>query len=97
MFDNQKPMQAPDPTFEVSNRAEESEMDHLVHRTEEFAREEPLKAVGIAFVAGLFMTILPIGALIGGLLRAALMLVRPALLILGAIKLYEEIDRRQNG
>lgn len=80
-------------------RASESEnqMENLVHRTEEFAREEPMKAVGIAFAAGLFMTILPIGSLIGGLMRLALTLIRPALLVLGAIKLYEEIDRRQNG
>jgi hypothetical protein len=43
------------------------------------------------------MTLLPIGSLVGGILRLALTLVRPALLVLGAIKLYEEIDRRQNG
>ena len=72
-------------------------MDTFVQRTEEFTREEPLKAVGIAFVAGLFMTLLPVGSIIGGLLRLVLALVRPALLVLGAIKLYEEIDRRQNG
>lgn len=86
-------MQAPDPTFEVSSAPD---VDALVHRTEEYTREEPLKAVGIAFVAGLFMTLLPVGAIIGGLLRLVLALIRPALLILGAIKLYEEIESRQN-
>jgi hypothetical protein len=75
----------------------QNQMENLVHRTEDFAREEPMKAVGIAFAAGLFMTVLPIGAIIGGLMRVALTLIRPALLVLGAIKLYEEIDRRQNG
>ncbi len=63
---------------------------------ENFAREEPLKAVGAAFGAGLFMTILPIGAIVVGLVRIAITLLRPALLILGAVKLYEEIDRRQH-
>ena len=87
-------MQAPETTYEVSSAPE---AETFVHRTEEFTREEPLKAVGIAFAAGLFMTLLPIGSVIGGLLRLALALVRPALLVLGAIKLYEEIDRRQNG
>jgi len=87
-------MQAPETTFEVGSAPE---AETLVHRTEEYTREEPLKAVGIAFAAGLFMTILPIGSIIGGLLRLALTLVRPALLVLGAVKLYEEIDRRQGG
>ena len=87
-------MQAPDSTYEVSGAPD---VDTLVHRTEEYTREEPLKAVGVAFVAGLFMTLLPVGSIISGLLRLVLALVRPALLILGAIKLYEEIDRRQNG
>jgi hypothetical protein len=91
---NKSVMQAPETTFEVSSAPD---ADTFVQRTEEFTREEPLKAVGIAFVAGLFMTLLPIGSLIGGILRLALTLVRPALLVLGAIKLYEEIDRRQNG
>lgn len=63
-------------------------------RAEEFAREEPLKAVGIAFAAGLIFTVLPIGAIIGFTLRLALTLLRPALMILGAVKVYEEIDRR---
>ncbi|MHA3772009.1 hypothetical protein ACXR0O_10775 [Verrucomicrobiota bacterium sgz303538] len=87
-------MQAPDSTYEMSGAPD---VDTLVHRTEEYTREEPLKAVGVAFVAGLFMTMLPVGSIIAGLLRLTLALVRPALLILGAIKLYEEIDRRQNG
>ena len=87
-------MQAPETTYEVSSAPE---ADTIVQRTEEFTREEPLKAVGIAFVAGLFMTLFPIGSVIGGVIRLALALIRPALLVLGAIKLYEEIDRRQNG
>ncbi len=86
-------MQAPDPSFEAPSPEDEGD---FVHRTEQYAREEPLKAVGVAFVAGLIMTLLPIGGIIAGLLRLALALVRPALLILGAVKLYEEVDRRQN-
>jgi hypothetical protein len=87
-------MQAPEQSFEVRNSPD---VDTFVHRTEEYTREEPLKAVGVAFAAGLFMTLLPVGSIVGGLLRLALALTRPALLVLGAIKLYEEIDRRQNG
>jgi hypothetical protein len=87
-------MQAPDPIFEVSRGPD---MDTFVHRAEDYTREEPLKAVGIAFAAGLLMTLLPIGPIVGGLVRLALALIRPALLVLGAIKVYEEFDRRQNG
>jgi hypothetical protein len=86
-------MQAPDPSFEATSTGDEND---FVHRTEQYAREEPIKAVAIAFGAGLFMTLLPVGSIIAGLLRLALALVRPALLILGAVKLYEEIDRRQS-
>ena len=86
-------MQAPDPSFEGTSTEDEND---FVHRTEQYAREEPLKAVGVAFVAGLILTLLPIGGIIAGLVRLALTLVRPALLILGAVKLYEEIDRRQS-
>lgn len=70
-------------------------MDDLTSRTEEFARQEPVRAVGIAFVVGLVLTLLPIGAIIGGLLRLALSLVKPALLILGATKVYDELQKRQ--
>jgi hypothetical protein len=87
-------MQAPESTFQVGSAPD---VENFVHRTEDFTREEPLKAVGFAFAAGLLMTLLPVGSIIGGILRLALSLIRPALLVLGAIKLYEEIDRRQNG
>jgi hypothetical protein len=33
---------------------------------------------------------------VGGVLRLSLSLLRPALLILGAVKLYEEIEKRQH-
>lgn len=58
-------------------------------------REEPIRAVSIAFFVGLVLTLLPIGGIIAGLLRLAFGLVRPALLILGATKVYEEIQKRQ--
>jgi hypothetical protein len=58
-------------------------------------REEPVKTAGLAFVAGLFLTVLPVGRILGGLVRVALALVRPALLILGIVKVVEEFDRRK--
>lgn len=64
-------------------------------RTEQYARQEPMQALGVAFIVGLILTLLPIGSLIAGILRLVLALVRPALVVLGAVKLYEEINQRQ--
>ena len=62
---------------------------------EKCAREEPLKCAGIAFVAGILLTILPVGAIVGGVLRLLFSLVRPALLILGVMKVFEEVEKRR--
>lgn len=67
----------------------------FAEKAETFAREEPLQALGIAFIAGLFLTILPIGRILGGLVRFAFALLRPALVILGALKLYEEVSHKE--
>lgn len=61
---------------------------------EKSVREEPMKTAGLAFVAGIFLTILPVGRILGGLVRVAFALVRPALLILGVVKLVEEIEKQ---
>ncbi len=66
-------------------------IDRLVVATENFAREEPLRAVGAAFGSGLLLTLLPIGSIVSGILRLALALVRPFLIILGVVKLYERL------
>jgi hypothetical protein len=68
--------------------------DQFTERTADYARQEPMRAIGIAFVAGLILTLLPIGAMVAGLIRLAVSLVRPALMILGATKLYDEMQKR---
>lgn len=69
--------------------------ERLSARTADYARQEPIRAVGIAFVAGLVLTLLPIGAIVAGLVRLAVSLIRPALMIIGATKVYDEIQKRQ--
>ena len=86
-------MQSPDEPSNVSGSCCPG-IDELKERVERFAREEPLQAVGAAFGAGLLLTLLPAGALIAGLVRLAMALLRPALVVLGALKLYEEVTRR---
>ncbi len=68
--------------------------DEFRHRTEDYVRDEPTKAVGLAVLAGIVLTIFPVFSIITGILRLILTLARPALLILGGMKLYEEIDKR---
>lgn len=74
----------------------ENAVEDLGGRAQEFARKEPAQAVGIAFLAGLVLTLLPVGRIVSVLIRLAFALVRPALLILGAVKLCEEFDKRNN-
>ncbi|MGB8166572.1 MAG: hypothetical protein WCF18_03710 [Chthoniobacteraceae bacterium] len=62
---------------------------------ERSVREEPIKTAGLAFVAGIFLTVLPVGRILGGLVRLAFALARPALLILGVVKVVEEFDKRK--
>ena len=63
-------------------------------RAQDFARKEPAQAVGLAFLAGLVLTVLPVGRLVAVLVRLAFALIRPVLLILGAVKLCEEFEKR---
>lgn len=62
---------------------------------EKSVREEPVKTAGLAFAAGLTLTILPTGRIIGGVVRLAFALLRPALLILGVVKIVEEFDKQK--
>ena len=63
---------------------------------EKCAREEPTKCTAIAFLAGFVFTILPVGQVLGALVRLVFSLIRPALVILGAMKVFEEIEKRRD-
>jgi hypothetical protein len=52
-------------------------------------RSEPIKAIILAFGAGLLLCFLPLGKLLGFLLKMTFVLSKPALLILGVVKLLE--------
>src|SRR4051812_5066569 len=70
-------------------------VDDLTSCTEKFVREDPAKAIGVALFGGVLLTVLPVGRVISGLVRLALALARPLLLVLGAVKLYEEYQKKQ--
>jgi hypothetical protein len=68
-------------------------MDKNIHQLwndlEGQVRREPMKAVILAFAGGFFLCLLPVGKLLGVLIRISLLLLKPALLILGLVKLLE--------
>jgi hypothetical protein len=67
----------------------------LVERTATEVRKSPVKSVLWAFFVGLLLTIFPIGRVIGALTSLVFLLLRPLLLILGALKLVEEVEQRR--
>lgn len=69
-------------------------LDPLVERVELFAREKPAKAVSAAFGAGILLALLPLGGILTALIRILFLLLRPVLIILGLIRLYEQFGGR---
>jgi hypothetical protein len=64
-------------------------MDKAWKKIEELIREDPLKAVLVAFASGLFLCLLPVGKLLSVAVKLIFLLVKPALLIFGIIKILE--------
>jgi hypothetical protein len=52
-------------------------------------RREPLKAVTLAFGGGFLLCLLPVGKLLGVIVKLTFLLLKPALVILGIVKLLE--------
>jgi hypothetical protein len=75
----------------------EGAMGEWVACAEKCAQREPLKCAAIAFLGGVVLTVLPVGAIVSGVVRLAFALVRPALVLLGALKVMEEVERRKKG
>ena len=93
-YSRPKTMEDPEPNPTDSATCCQERLQDLRRRTEEYVRQEPAKAVGIAVGAGMFLAIFPVFSVFGGIARIAFALLRPVLLILGAAKLYEEYQKR---
>lgn len=63
--------------------------DEILSQTEGFVRENPTRALLYGVAAGFIIDRLPIFRIIGALLRLFLMAFKPAILIYGAMKLYQ--------
>lgn len=61
-------------------------------QTESYVRDNPTQAVLSAVGAGFVLRLLPIGSLVGVLVRLALFALRPAIFVYGAVALYKHFQ-----
>ena len=73
----------------------EAKLKDWVGCAEKCAREQPLQCLSLAFVIGLVTSVLPVGRLASLLVQLAFSLLRPVLVVLGLMKVFEEVDKRR--
>jgi hypothetical protein len=64
-------------------------VNQSLNELEAMIRRQPKESLILAFVGGFFLCLLPLGKLVGILVKITFLLFKPALLILGFIKLFE--------
>jgi hypothetical protein len=69
--------------------------EDVVKRVEAYVKEEPVKAASAAFGLGILLAFLPVGGVVSGIFRLLFLLVRPLLMILGVVKIFEHWEDRQ--
>jgi ElaB/YqjD/DUF883 family membrane-anchored ribosome-binding protein len=74
-------------------RYTKEQFDDVLGQTEVYVRKNPGQAVLYAFVAGYVINRLPVGRLIGGLIRLSITALKPAVLAYGASKLYQTAQK----
>ena len=67
----------------------------FVQRTAEEVRRQPVKSLVWAFFVGIFLTIFPIGRILGLITSIVFGLLRPVLLLLGLVKISEVISEKR--
>ncbi len=70
-------------------RYTKDQIDDLLTQTERYVRANPGQALVYAFAAGYLLNRLPVGRLVGGVLRLSMFALKPAMLAYGATKLYQ--------
>ena len=71
----------------------QQKFNDLHAQTEDYVRSNPTQAVMSAVGAGFVLRLLPIGAIVGAILRLALFALRPAIFIYGAVALYKHFQQ----
>lgn len=70
-------------------------VEAAVTETGDYVREKPTQSLLYAFAAGYVLNRLPLGRVIGGLLRLLMVALRPAIVVYGAAKLYQAAQERE--
>ncbi|MEY2563874.1 MAG: hypothetical protein QOH88_2067 [Verrucomicrobiota bacterium] len=70
-------------------RYTKDQFEQVLEQTEEYVRENPARSVAYAVLAGLVLNRLPVGRILGGLIRLIMIAFKPAILAYGATKLYQ--------
>jgi len=68
------------------------QFDELLSETENYVRQKPGQSLLYAFAAGFVLNRLPVGRILSGFVRLFLVALKPAILIYGATKLYQELE-----
>lgn len=70
-------------------RYTKDQFEQVIEQTEEYVRENPVRSIAYALVAGFILNRLPIGRILGGVVRLVMLAFKPAILAYGATKLYQ--------
>ena len=70
-------------------RYTKDQFEQILEQTEEYVRENPVRSIAYALVAGFILNRLPIGRIFSGIMRLAFIAFKPAILAYGATKLYQ--------
>ena len=71
------------------------QFETVLSQTEGYVREKPAQSLLYAFMVGYILNRLPIGRIVGGLLRLLAVALKPAILIYGATKLYQATQEEE--
>jgi hypothetical protein len=78
-----------------SLRYTKDQFEQFLQQTEDYVREKPTQSVLCALAAGFILNRLPIGRILGGVVRLLLVAFKPAILIYAASKLYQTARREE--
>jgi hypothetical protein len=73
----------------------QDQFSEVMTQTGEFVREKPGQSLLIALAAGFVLNRLPVGRLLGTVVRLLLFALKPALLVYGATKVYEAVKEEE--
>lgn len=71
--------------------------NRLLERMDDFARQDPPKAMVTAFGLGFLLHVLPLGAIVSMLISLLFALARPVLPLLGVLKIFDLVRSRRPG